>query len=106
MTKPTLEHLKMVASIIEFRCNNILKVREMLEADILELYKTRSQRTRDKICGDIYVKLEYIETLLSKNIDDVMSVEIMDMDSMDKEKSAPFKLSDIVKDDEYTHYIQ
>ena len=106
MSKPTLEHLKMVASIIEFRCNNIKKVKELLELDIANLYSSRSQKIRDKICLDIYTKLEYIEILLSKNVDDIMSLEIMDIDS-NSEKEKPFKLSELLKEDEkYTDYIQ
>src|SRR4030042_3380435 len=100
MSKPTIEHLRMVASIIEYRCDNVRRVRELLEADINDLYSSRSQRVRDKICGDIYTKIEYIEILLSKNIDDIMSLEIMDLDSItDKDKSKSFNFSELIKDD-------
>ena len=75
------EHLKVISSIIEFRCNNILKTHKLLEEDLRALYLSKSRRSQDKICEDIYIKLEYIEILLSKCIDDVMTVEIMEMDN-------------------------
>lgn len=106
VSRPTIPHLRMVASIIEFRCANIIRVRKLLELDIEDLYLAKSQKTRDRICADIYNKLDYIETLLSKNIDDIMSMEIMEMDGLDREEKKPFSVSDIVKQDEYTHYIQ
>lgn len=100
------EYLKTIASIIEFRCENILKVRNMLAKDIEELHTTRSQRSRDRVCGDIYNKIEYIETLLSKNIDDIMSVEIIEMDKLFKNKPNMSELALNMKADDYSHYIQ
>jgi|WetSurMetagenome_2_1015567.scaffolds.fasta_scaffold13354_5 hypothetical protein len=105
MSTSDSEYLKTVASIIEYRCNNILKVREMLEEDIKELHKSRNQRTRDVICGNIYNKIEYIEILLSKNIDDIMSVEIIEMDKLFKIKPMS-ELVSHMKPDDYSHYIQ
>lgn len=104
MSKPTLDQLKMVASIIEYRCDNIRKVKDLLEIDITELYAAKSQRTRDAICADIYNKLEYIETLLSKNIDDIMSMEIMDIDSMERE-TKPLDINNLLTNDGCS-YIQ
>lgn len=108
VSRPTIPHLRMVASIIEFRCNNIARVKKLLELDIADLYSAKSQKTRDRICGDIYNKLDYVETLLSKNIDDIMSVEIMEMDGLSRNdnKKELFSITDIIKEDEYTHYIQ
>jgi len=74
------EHLKIVASIIEFRCVNILKTQNLLRGDMEALYQAKSKRSQDKICENIYIKLEYIEILLSKIIDDVMTVEIIELD--------------------------
>jgi len=105
MNTNNAEYLKTIASIIEYRCNNILKVREMLEQDIKDLHTSKSQRTRDAICGDIYNKIEYIETLLSKNIDDIMSVEIIEMDRIFKPRPVS-ELSSNMKNDDYSHYIQ
>jgi len=105
MSTNNSEYLKTISSIIEYRCNNILKVREMLEEDIKELHKSRNQRTRDMICGNIYNKIEYIEILLSKNIDDIMSVEIIEMDKMCKTKPIS-EITSHMKPDDYSHYIQ
>jgi len=73
-------HLKVIASIIEYRCANILKTNKLLEENIVSLYLSKNKHTQDKICEDIYTKMEYIEILLSKIIDDVMTVEIMELD--------------------------
>lgn len=73
-------YLKSLASIIEFRCNNISETLISLESDIKLLHESENDASRDKICENIYLKMEYIEILLSKNIDDVMSAEIMEMD--------------------------
>jgi len=106
MMNNNIEYLKTIAAIIEFRCENILKVRNMLEKDIAELHITKSQRSRDMVCSDIYNKIEYIETLLSKNIDDIMSVEIIEMDKLFKNKPNLSELALSMKDDDYAHYIQ
>jgi hypothetical protein len=73
-------YLKSLASIIEFRCNNISETLISLESDIKLLHESENDASRDKICENIYLKMEYIEILLSKNIDDVMSAEIVEMD--------------------------
>ena len=75
-----IDHLKVIASIIEYRCVNILKTSKLLEEDIVALYLSKNKHTQDKICEDIYTKMEYMEILLSKIIDDVMTVEIMEID--------------------------
>lgn len=77
-----IEHLKVIASIIEYRCVNILKTSKLLEEDIVALYLSKNQHSQDKICEDIYSKMEYMEILLSKIIDDVMTVEIMELDKI------------------------
>ena len=80
------EHLKTIASIIEYRVTNMLRTQSLISKDIDALYLSKSKRSQDKVCENIYIKMEYIEILLSKIIDDVMSVEIIEFDKM----SAPF----------------
>jgi len=76
------EHLKIIASIIEYRIINMLRTQKLMEDDIKALYLTKSKRSQNKICENIYTKMEYMEILLSKIIDDVMSVEIIEMDKL------------------------
>jgi len=106
MDRSDIEYLRKIASIIEFRCNNISHVKDMLESDIKELHASKSERSRDLICTNIYNKIEYIETLLSKNIDDIMSVEIIEMDKMSKKAKPVSEFSMGMKTDDYSHYIQ
>jgi hypothetical protein len=94
------EHLKLLATIIEYRCNNILKTKKLLEKDINKLYQSKNKRLQDKICLDIAIKMDYIEILLSKNIDDAMTYEIFELD-----KNYPPELP-IVSNDDGNHYYQ
>ena len=76
------DHLKVLASIIEYRVINMLRTQKLMTKDIEALFLSKSKRNQDKICEDIYIKMEYLEILLSKIIDDVMSVEIIELDKM------------------------
>lgn len=76
------DHLKIIASIIEYRIINMLRTQKLMEDDIKALYITKSKRSQNRICENIYTKMEYMEILLSKIIDDVMSVEIIEMDKL------------------------
>jgi hypothetical protein len=98
------DNLKSLASIIEYRCENMMKTKKLLEKDIDTLFHTKSKRTRDKICLDIAIKMEYIEILLSKNIDDVMSIEIIELDK--SVVSLPIDVISQTKKDDGNHYFQ
>jgi hypothetical protein len=75
------DHLNILSSIIEYRCDNLKRTYKLLSKDLDNLYKAKSKRTQDKICINIAIKMDYIEILLSKIIDDVMLIEIIEWDN-------------------------
>jgi len=77
------DHLKTLSSIIEYRCDNLKRSHKLLSKDIENLYIAKSKRTQDKICMNIAIKMDYIEILLSKIIDDIMLIEIIEWDHND-----------------------
>lgn len=93
-----LDNLKSLADIIEHRCLNLQLSQQLLSDDLSKLYTTKSKRSRDKICLNIAIKMDFIEILLSKIIDDIMLLEIIEYDNT-LGTSAPQQ-----KKDEYLHY--
>lgn len=96
------DDIKILSSIIEYRCDNILETRKLLEKCIDDLHHAKSKRSQDKICLDISIKMDYIEILLSKIIDDIMSVEIIELDK----HSVQLPEISSCKLDDGTHYYQ
>lgn len=92
-----LDNLKSLADIIEHRCLNLQLSQQLLSDDLDKLYAAKSKRSRDKICLNIAIKMDFIEILLSKIIDDIMLLEILEYDS-NTISSTP------QKKDEYMHY--
>jgi hypothetical protein len=103
LTEDINETIKDVASIIEYRCNNLLKTKSLLEQDMKELHNAQSVRTREKICENIYIKIEYLEILLSKCIDDIITLEIIELDNIESTIQQIPQLS-TTKDDIYHSY--
>jgi hypothetical protein len=106
MSDVDIDHLKTVARIIEFRSANILRVRKLLEQDIREMWTIKNRRYRERMCSNIYDKLDYIETLLSKNVDDIMSIEIMELDNQAYKLNEPVTALKQLQKDSHVHYIQ
>jgi hypothetical protein len=74
------DHIKLLASIIDFRCEKLKQSYKLLSADLENLYKSHSKRSQDKICLNIAIKMDFIEILLSKIIDDITLIEIIEYD--------------------------
>lgn len=96
--------IKLSGSIIEYRTKNLKRVMVLLNNDMKKLYSTKNKHSRNMICDDIYTKLEFMEILLSKNIDDVVSLELMAQDDIvhktDHDSTQPMIYH------EENHYIQ
>jgi KaiC/GvpD/RAD55 family RecA-like ATPase len=74
---PTIEHIKLVASIIEYRTRKIRDTYNLLKRDIIKLRNIHHKREEYIQSLEIARKMEYVETLLSKNLDDAMTLELM-----------------------------
>lgn len=92
-----LEKIKLIASLIEFRCANILITRKLIEDDVEVLYRSKNKKVRERVCLDIYNKLDYIDILLSKNIDDIMALEILFIYKDDE-------MNECTKHDQFVYY--
>lgn len=96
-----LKKAELVADIIDYRVKRIKRIKNMLYRDISKLSREKSDRNRKLISVDIAEKIDILETLISKNIDDVMSVEWLECSNQDKESDRKVKID---KDD--ISYIQ
>jgi hypothetical protein len=90
------EHLILLASIIEYRCDKLKQSYKLLSRDLDNLYKAKSKRVQDKICLNIAIKMDFIEILLSKIIDDITLIEIIEYDKNNQLKP--------IKKDDGMHY--
>jgi DNA helicase IV len=87
MMAPTTDHIKLVASIIEYRTRKIKDTQSLLKRDINKLQKTKYKLNSYTVSLEIARKMEYIETLLSKNLDDAMTLELMRMNGLEKSRT-------------------
>jgi hypothetical protein len=71
------ESILSTASIIKYRSNQIRKIERAIKRDIIKLYNERGLRNRILIRGDISDKLIHMEIMISKNIDDIYSIELI-----------------------------
>lgn len=81
-TDTSEDDLKSLSAIIEYRCDKLKKSQQLLTKDLEELYHAKSKRAQDKICLNISIKMDFIEILLSKIVDDIMLIELIELDNL------------------------